>query len=161
MSYVIASMLYNREHNLKPFPMLFMRSVFGIALMVGEVNIHLKRDTYDSVTRDQVGSLIFKTFTGTMTNIINYSVTKFIPLTIISIVNNLSPIIVVVLAFLILKEVIRKFDIVMILLTLVGIFGVIFGGSNTTGDDGRAQPILPYYVLYILLLCNPFLSAGG
>ena len=96
-----------------------------------------------------------------MTNIINFLVTKFIPLTIISIINNLSPVVVVVLAFLILKEVIRKFDILMIALTLVGIFGVIFGGSNTTGDEGAEQPSLPYYVLYILLLCNPFLSAGG
>ena len=87
--------------------------------------------------------------------------TKFIPLTIISVVNNLSPIIVLVLAFLILKEVIRKFDMLMIVLTLVGIFGVIFGGSNTTGDDGKVQPNLPYIVLYIALLISPFLTAGG
>ena len=71
------------------------------------------------MTRDQSPSLVFKTFTGTATNIINYSVTKFIPLTIISIVSNLAPIVVVVLAFLILKEVIRKFDLAMMLLTLV------------------------------------------
>ena len=51
--------------------------------------------------------------------------TKYIPLTIISIVNNLSPIIVCVLAFAILKEQIRGFDILMMLLTLVGIFGTI------------------------------------
>ncbi len=60
---------------------------------------------------------------------INYSVTKYIPLTIISIVSNLAPIIVVVLAFLILKEVIRKFDLLMMMMTLVGIFGVILGGD--------------------------------
>ena len=73
-----------------------------------------------------------------MTNIINYSVTKFIPLTIISIVNNLSPIIVVVLAFLILREVIRKFDVFMIALTLVGIFGVIFGADGSDEGDEAA-----------------------
>ena len=127
-------MLYNREKNLKAFPMLFMRSVFGIGLMAIQINRHLKRDTWDSVTRDQAGSLVFKTFTGTTTNIIQYSVTKFIPLTIISIVSNLAPIIVVVLAFLILKEVIRKFDLAMMLLTLVGIFAVILGGTASTDD---------------------------
>ena len=93
-----------------------------------------------------------------MTNIINYSVTKYIPLTIISIVNNLSPIIVCVLAFLILKEQIRRFDVIMMLLTLVGIFGVILLAAP---DDGTEQPPIPMYVLYILLICNPFLSAGG
>ena len=128
-------MLYNREENLKAFPMLFMRSVFGIALMAIQINVHFKRDTWDSVTRDQAGSLVVKTFTGTTTNIIQYSVTKFIPLTIISIVSNLAPIIVVVLAFLILKEVIRKFDLAMMLLTLVGIFAVILGGDSSTASE--------------------------
>ena len=34
LSYVVVQMLYNRETNLKPFPMLFIRSAFGIAIMV-------------------------------------------------------------------------------------------------------------------------------
>lgn len=103
---------------------------------------------------------MFKTFTGTTTNIINYSVTKYIPLTIISIVANLAPIIVIVFAFLILKETIRRFDLIMMLLTLVGIFAVILFGENENPDTDE-QPALPYIVLYILLMINPFLSAGG
>lgn len=110
--------------------MLFIRSAFGIAIMLVALNVNVKKETIDGVTKDQVGSLVFKTFTGTTTNMINYSVSKFIPLTIISVVANLAPIIVVVLAFLILKETIRKFDLLMMLLTLVGIFGVIFLGTN-------------------------------
>lgn len=129
-------------------------------MMTIQLNIHLKRDTWDTVTRDSVGSLIFKTAASTATNIINYSVSKYLPLTIISIVSNLAPIIVVVLAFLILKETIRKFDLLMLVLTLVGIFGVILTGDDeNTGE--RAEPEMPYFVLYILLMLNPFLSAGG
>lgn len=153
-------MLYNREPNLLPFPMLFIRSAFGIAIMAVMINVNLKKDTWDSVTRDKSGSLAFKTFTGTTTNIINYSVTKYIPLTIISVVSNLAPIIVIVMAFLILKEVIRKFDIIMMLLTLVGIFAVILGGDSVNNGEGD-DPALPYLVLYIALMINPFLSAGG
>ena len=52
MSYVIAKLLYDREPNLKPFPMLFMRSAFGLGLMAIEINISLKKDTWDSVTKD-------------------------------------------------------------------------------------------------------------
>ena len=66
-----------------------------------------------------------------MTNIINYSLTKYLPLTIISVVSNMSPIIVIVLAYLILKEQVRKFDILMMALTLVGIFVIILGGDNS------------------------------
>lgn len=160
MSYVVCQMLYNREPELKPFPMLFLRSAFGVTIMLIQLNVNVKKETWDTVTKDQVGSLGFKTFTGTTTNMINYSVTKYIPLTIISIISNLAPIIVIVLAFLILKEVIRKFDLVMMLLTLVGIFGVILGGDSEN-EKSEEEPALPYLVLYILLMINPFLSAGG
>ena len=70
LSYVTCKVLYEREPNLLPFPMLFMRSVFGIALMAAMINIRLKRDTWDSVTRDKVGSLVFKTLASSTTNII-------------------------------------------------------------------------------------------
>ena len=70
LSYVVCKVLYDREPNLLPFPMLFMRSVFGIALMAAMINIRLKRDTWDSVTRDKVGPLVLKTLANSTTNII-------------------------------------------------------------------------------------------
>ena len=54
-SYVVSKVLYEREPNLQPFPMLFMRSVFGVGLMAAMINTRLKRDTWDSVTRDKIG----------------------------------------------------------------------------------------------------------
>ena len=48
----------------------------------------------------------------------------------------------------------------MMLLTLIGIFVIILGGDNENKND-KTEPVLPYFVLYILLLLNPFLSAGG
>ena len=70
LSYVVTKMLYEREPNLQPFPMLLMRSVFGIGLMAALINVRLKRDTWDSVTRDKVGSLAFKTLASSTTNIV-------------------------------------------------------------------------------------------
>lgn len=52
LSYVVCEMLYNRNPDLKPFPMLFLRSAWGIAIMVAQINIKLKKDTWDTVTRD-------------------------------------------------------------------------------------------------------------
>ena len=140
--------------------MLFMRSVFGIALMTAMINTKLKRDTWDSVTRDKVGSLVFKTLASSTTNIIQYSVTKYIPLTIISIVINMAPIFVFILAFFILKEVIKRYDLMMMLLTLVGILTVILGSEKEKKDSDEESP-MPMLVLYLLLLSNPMLSAGG
>lgn len=73
---------------------------------------------------------------------------------------NLAPLVVIVLAFLILKEEIRKFDLLIMILTLLGTFAVILGGTATASDE-QVQPAVPYFVLYILLMLVPFLSAGG
>lgn len=48
----------------------------------------------------------------------------------------------------------------MIVLALIGIFAVILGGTSKNKDTGE-EPMLPYAVLYLLLMINPFLSAGG
>ena len=73
---------------------------------------------------------------------------------------NIAPLVVIVMAFLILKEEIRKFDWLIMILTLIGTFAVILGG-NTTASDEEIQPAVPYFVLYILLMLVPLLSASG
>ena len=136
-----------------------MRSIMGIVIMTAHLNRKLKKETFDGIKCKESGGLSFKTFTGVTTNLIKYSITKFIPATVISVVSNLAPIIVVVLAYMILKEQIRKFDLLMILLTLVGIFTIILGGHDT--GDQKAEPPLPVWSLYSILMLQPFLSAGG
>ena len=140
--------------------MFFMRSCMGIAIMTLHVNVNLKKETWDCVTLAASGPLAFKTGASVATNLIQFSITKFLPATIISIVSNLAPILVVILAFLILKEQIRKFDVLMIILTLVGIFVIILGGDDSE-ESSKAEPSFPMWVCYLLLFFNPFLSAGG
>ena len=69
------------------------------------------------------------------------------------------PIVVVVLAFLILLEKIRKFDLLMVFLPLVGIFVIILGGDDSNSE--KAEPPFPMWIIYAILLLIPFLSAGG
>ena len=49
VSYVVCQMLYNRNPDLQPFQMLFMRSVIGVVIMVFMVNVKLKKLTWDEV----------------------------------------------------------------------------------------------------------------
>ena len=160
-SVVLSTILYNRVAALTPFQFLFMRSAMAIVLLIGSVNVNLKRDTWDCVTKDGVGSLIGKTFTGTTTNIIGYALPKYLPLTLISVVNNLSPIIVVTLAYLILKERLKKFEWLMLALTITGIFVYVIGGSSEADSPTGEEPSLPYWVLYLFLFLSPILSAAG
>ena len=59
MSYVLTEMLYERndpkdapDEVLKPFQMLFMRSVLAIGIQSIELNRRLKKYTWDDIARD-------------------------------------------------------------------------------------------------------------
>ena len=125
---VVAKMLYNRNPDLNPFNMLLMRSSFALGIMIIAYNIRLKKAVWDGVNRTNVGPLIFRTIQGSTANIISLSLNKYLNLTIISIVTNMSPLISMVLAYLILKEKIKGFEVFMLFMTIVGILVVIVGG---------------------------------
>ena len=158
-SYLCVDLLYRQQPEMSPWQMFFMRSCMGIVIMTIHQNKNLKKETWDSIELRKSGSLGFKTFAGIATNLIQFSVTKFIPATIISIVANTAPIIVLILAFLVLKEHIRKFDVAMIFATLVGIFVIIIGNQDAKSD--KPEPSFPMWILYVLLFIYPCLSAGG
>ena len=127
------------------------------------VNKELKKAVWDDINRKNVSPLIVRSTQGALTNIINYSVTKFLPLTMIAIVNNLGPPITVFLAFLVLKERLKGFEIIMIALTVAGILTVVVGGESTDSSDTGLPDISKStrYIMYGVLFFNPFLSAFG
>lgn len=123
--FLCAKYLYERNPDLSPFQMLILRSGFALAFQAIIVNKDLKHAVWDDIDRKSAGPLIFRSIQGTMTNIINYSVTKYLPLTMIAIVNNMGPLVTLVLAFFLLKERIKGFEIVMIFLTVAGVLVVV------------------------------------
>lgn len=62
------------------------------------------------------------------------------------------------MAFLWLKETIRKSDIVMLALTMIGLFGVVLGGD---GSGTLSTPPIAMWLLYVGLVANPILSGWG
>ena len=132
--FVVAKMLYNRNATLDPFQMLLMRSIFALSTQLIMVNKNLKKAVWDGVDKKSSGPLIYRSVQGSITNIINYSVTKYLPLTIIAIVNNMSPVMTVILAFFILKEKIKRFEMVMLFLTVAGVLEVVTTGEPSDED---------------------------
>ena len=132
--FLCAAALYNRNPDLTSFQMLTMRSVFALSTQLVILNVNLKSAVWDGISRDSVGPLIFRTLQGSCTNIINFSVTRYIPLTMICIVNNMSPLITIVFAFLLLKEKIKSFEIIMIVLTIGGVVTVVTGAQTDESD---------------------------
>ena len=119
--------------------MLLMRSVFALVCQAIYVNKELKKAVWDDINKKNVSPLIVRTIQGSISNIINYSVTKYLPLTMIAIVNNLGPPVTVFLAFIVLKERLKGFEIFMITLTVAGIMTVVIGGEDSD-DPNEGMP---------------------
>ena len=128
--------------------------------MVFWLHINLKKQVFDGINRTNVKPLIYRTAQGSISNIINYSVAKFVPSSIIAVFNQISPIATVVLAYFILKEVIKVFDGGIMVCNLIAILITILG-SGGNADHDLPEPNISMYIIYIVLLINPFLSSGG
>ena len=138
-----------------------MRSCFALIFQVIFVNKDLKYAVWDSIPRGTSGTLFFRTVQGASTNYINYYTTKFLPLTLIAIVNNLSPLVTVVLAFFLLKERITKFE-MWITILMVSCVIIVVLSENPSSTTVQAQTDhLVTTLLYASLLINPVLIASG
>ena len=145
--------------------MLVMRSAFAILCQIIYLNRNLKKAVWDGINRTNSGPLIVRSSQGSITNIINYSVTKFLPLTMIAIVNNLGPPITVLCCFLILKEKLKLFEMIMVALTVAAILVVVIGGTDGSDQTEQAEDEAisrtTTFILFGILFINPFLSALG
>lgn len=108
-----------------------MRSIWGLIILFLLINVNLKKIMYDSVNKRDYPFLVFKTLSSTVTQIINSYSSRYIPLTIIGVVNNLSPMITVLLAFIFLGERLRVLDLIFLGLLAAGIFTVVLGAKKT------------------------------
>ena len=162
LCFLCAKYLYDRNPDLNPFQMLMLRSGFALLFQLVIVNKELKKAVWDGVDKKSAGPLVFRSIQGTMTNIINYSVTKYLPLTMIAIVNNMGPLVTLVFAYFLLKERIKRFEILMIALTVAGVLVVVISADPSASDSSTTATSSTFkYVLYGCLFCNPILVAGG
>ena len=94
-----------------------MRSTWSLSILLLMINVRVKKIMVDSVRKDDYPYLAFRSLSSTFTQIINTFSSKYIPLTIIGVVNNLSPLIVVLMAFIFLTKDKTKIDFVKIYLS--------------------------------------------
>ena len=92
---------------------------------------------------------------------IGFTATAMIPLTMINIINNLSPLVTVVLAYFLLKERIACFELFLIMLTIIGVFDVVIFADGDDSDTTQSYNSTIVLVVWCFLIANPFLCAGG
>jgi drug/metabolite transporter (DMT)-like permease len=82
---------------------------------------------------------------------------KHVDVVIVSLVNNTTPVFVILLAFFMLKERLRKMECFFIALTFGAVIIIILGQK----PSGTADTFVDAPFVYIALFCNPLISAGG
>ena len=138
--------------------MLVGRSVVGIIVMALLYNVGLKEAVWDGITRDTVSPLVFRSFQGAAVQTINYGTTKYLVLTAIAIITSLNPLVTVVMAYLILKEKIQRFEIGVLFFSVIAIIAFSITGDS---EEALSKSSTPIWVYYIALSTVPFLAAGG
>ena len=112
-----------------------MRSTWSLSILLLMINVRVKKIMVDSVRKDDYPYLAFRSLSSTFTQIINTFSSKYIPLTIIGVVNNLSPLIVVLMAFIFLGERLKVIEIVFLGFLAAGIFVTVIGAKPTTNPS--------------------------
>ena len=124
-NFLCARLLYDRNPDMLPHQMIFMRSVFAIAFQALWLNTELKAAVWDGINRGNCSPLVARTTLGVAINSINYVVTRYLPLSYLAIMINMGPFVTLILAHFILREKITAFDVTMITMTVAGIMLVL------------------------------------
>jgi len=120
------------------------------------LNNKSKRVLIDEIPKSNHALLTFRSVQGSVGSLINNTCVKHIPLSVIGVVNNLSPICCSVLALTLLKEKMTAGQILFLVLTTIGVIVVVLGKQS----DSTGSSVVPSY-LYLLLAINPFLTGAG
>jgi drug/metabolite transporter (DMT)-like permease len=131
VNFLVVALLYARVgESLHAFQLLLGRSVWVILLTIVYYNWNLKKYTFDTIKGKSKTALTFRTLQSSISNIIKNWAPKYIPLTIISIIGNLGPMVTVVLAFFLLKEKLKRIELCVMIATLFCIVVVIVAGTD-------------------------------
>ena len=79
----------------------------------------------------------------------------------ICVVTNMSPLITIVFAFLLLKEKVKTFEVIMIVLTIGGVVTIVTGAQADESNSEAELSTALKYAMWGALFLNPFLVAGG
>ena len=131
------------------------------------LNIDFKKVVYDSIPRDQYCNLAYRSIQGILTFFCTFEAIKYLPLVLVAIVVNMSPICIAIFGYFWLHESLHKFDIFQLILSFAAVVIIIVENNKEGSDPVEANKPKDYtsietlLVPLVLLLMIPFLTASG
>lgn len=141
--------LYDKYPLIGAFQLIVARSIIGIVVMLLYLNRDLKKVTIDDIKNQPKGGLTFRSTQSAVAMILKTIVTKYISITIISIVYNMMPIFTVIIAYFALKERIDIFEMFILLATTAALVAIIVQGYSSNNKQIGWDEIMMYVLLLL------------
>jgi len=156
VNFFVVKAAFDRNPDMSPWQMTLARASVSCLIMLIWLNINLKTALIDNVDRSTVPSLVFRCLQGAISVTITFTCLKYLPVSTVGIVNRMQPAIVVFIAFFVLSERLKSFDILTLILATAGAVLIVVGMQGEPRDAVEQNP----WTLFALAI-NPVLLASG
>lgn len=151
---IVAKMLYVTVPAITPLEVLYFRGVFIVFMNM--IQAHYVKVNLMAIPRDLYRSTILRSLTGTIDSVLFFTSTKLFPLSLVTVLQYLSPVMTALLGFLFLREGLTRYDITSMLLAFTGVM-VIMLNPYKTSSPSKHYDVKWYY--YFCPLMSPLVGA--
>jgi drug/metabolite transporter (DMT)-like permease len=103
--------------------------MFSVLVIFGLMNSKTKYYMIDAVPRDQYKNLIIRIIVGTASMFCSYFAIKYFPLVLVSLVTNITPLLVALVSYFLYKVGLARMDIANLILSFLGVAILISGDT--------------------------------
>jgi drug/metabolite transporter (DMT)-like permease len=133
VSRFVIKMIYVRHPELSVWQFLFVRSAACASLNLTITNVNTKRLLWDEIIeKKNVTSLLYSIVQGCLSIVISCGCLKYLPVTVVGISSQLSPIMVIFMAYFFLSEQISSVEIVAVIFSIVSACLVLIGNNESS-----------------------------
>ena len=119
--------MYLRHPTLSTPQVLVLRSVFSAIIILLVMNVKTSYYMFKSIPKEQIQPLLYRIAQGIFNMFSNYFAIKYFPLVSVSLVSNISPLLVALFSYILYKVALQKLDIINLIISFIGVTLLITG----------------------------------
>ena len=131
----VSKLVYLSHPTMSVFEFLFWRTGIQLVFLIGLMNRSSKSYLVDRVERDMITPLIIRVITGVMSFLCLYYAIKYLPIFLVSLILNTSPIFTSLLAFIFLRERVSKAEMFSLFMAFFGVYLLISSSKQESLSD--------------------------
>jgi len=150
----ILKYFFDRYPNMGAFQLVVAQRLCGIAILMLYYNVNLKKKTWDNLKDKPKKGLTFRSIQAAIAGIIKTIITKYISITLISIVSNMQPMFTVLIAYIRLGEKIDKVELLFLFICTILLIIMVWSGHHKSQEPIDWDEILMYVLLFGMVISS-------